>query len=60
MQDFLAALCLVLIIEGLLPFASPGSWRRAMEQIANLDDRSLRVAGAISIVAGVLLLQFVR
>ncbi len=60
MQDFLAALCLVLIIEGLLPFASPGSWRRAMEQIAGMDDRSLRVAGAISIVAGLLLLQFVR
>ena len=60
MQDFLAALCLVLIIEGLLPFASPGSWRRAMEQIANMDDRALRVAGAISIVAGLLLLQFVR
>ncbi len=60
MQDFLAALCLVLIIEGLLPFASPGAWRQAVAQIANLDDRSLRIAGAVSIVAGLLLLQLVR
>ncbi len=60
MHDFLAALCLVLVIEGLLPFASPGSWRRTVEQIAGLDDRSLRIAGAVSIVLGLMLLQFVR
>ncbi|HCO58873.1 MAG TPA: DUF2065 domain-containing protein, partial [Porticoccaceae bacterium] len=26
-QDFLAALCLVLVIEGMLPFLMPGRWR---------------------------------
>lgn len=50
------ALALVLVIEGLLPFASPAGWRRMFEQILSLDDGQIRFFGLCSIVAGVLVL----
>lgn len=60
MPDLLSALCLVLVIEGLLPFASPRNWREAMLQIARLDDKTLRVIGAACMVSGLVLLQVVQ
>jgi uncharacterized protein len=58
--DLAAALGLLLVIEGILPFLSPGSARRALERIATSDDRTLRVAGAVSMLGGLLLLWLVR
>jgi uncharacterized protein YjeT (DUF2065 family) len=60
MDDFLAALALMLVIEGLLPFASPKTMRRVIEQMTQMDDNSLRIAGLVSMVAGAVLLYFVR
>ncbi len=55
-----SALALVLVIEGILPFLSPQTWRALMLQMARLDDRALRMAGLASMLAGVLLLMIVR
>jgi uncharacterized protein YjeT (DUF2065 family) len=59
-NDFLAAVALYLVIEGLLPFASPASWRQGLAIIARLADGQLRVAGLLSIAVGLLLLWAVR
>lgn len=59
-RDLGTALCLVLIIEGILPFLYPGRWRRLVEQLSEVDDRSLRLAGLVSMVLGVGLLYLVR
>jgi len=48
------------VIEGILPAASPGGLRRVFLQAAEMDDRSLRTAGLISMGLGVLLLYWVR
>jgi uncharacterized protein YjeT (DUF2065 family) len=58
--DLAAALGLLLVIEGIFPFLSPGGMRRALERITSLDDRALRAAGAASMLAGVLVLWFAR
>jgi len=50
--DFFAALCLVLVVEGLLPFLSPRTWRETMLRIARFTDGQLRMVGLLSIVAG--------
>jgi uncharacterized protein YjeT (DUF2065 family) len=50
------ALALVLVIEGILPFLSPRTWRDAMSQAAQLPDNALRILGLLSMVAGVLIL----
>jgi uncharacterized protein YjeT (DUF2065 family) len=55
-----AALCLVLVIEGLFLFASPGLWKRMAEQLQQIDDRTLRMIGAGMIVVGLVVLQLVH
>ena len=55
-----AALCLVLVIEGLFLFASPRLWKRMAEQLQQIDERSLRMIGGGMVVAGLVVLQVVR
>lgn len=50
------ALALVLVIEGIFPFVSPGGWRRMFQQILQLQDGQVRFFGLASILAGLLLL----
>ena len=59
-QDLLAAIALVLVIEGLMPFLNPAAMRRAMLMMAEFDDRTLRFAGLSAMVLGCLLLYVVR
>jgi uncharacterized protein YjeT (DUF2065 family) len=59
-SDLLAALALVLILEGLLPFAGPQSLKKTFVLILQMDDRTLRTLGLASIIIGLLLLYFVR
>jgi len=58
--DLLAAIALVLVIEGLVPFLNPSSLRQMLETVSRLDDRTLRIMGLASMIAGVLLLTWVR
>ncbi len=51
------ALGLMLVFEGLLPFVSPGVWRRVFEQALRLTDGQLRFLGLLSLAAGLLLLM---
>lgn len=60
MNELLAALCLVLVIEGLLLFVSPAGWKRVIEQAMQLSDRQLRRYGGVMVVIGLLALQLVR
>lgn len=59
-DDFLTALALVLVIEGLIPFISPSRMRETMAMIQQLDDKILRYMGLGSMVLGVVLLYMVR
>ena len=58
--DLWAAFALYLVLEGLMPFLNPGAMKRTLLQLAQLEERTLRVAGLVSMIAGVLLLYFVR
>ena len=58
--DLLAAVSILLVLEGLLPFLNPSVTRRVFEQLARMSERELRVAGLISMLAGLVLLFFVR
>ena len=60
MATLAAALCLVLVIEGLFLFAAPGLWKRMAEQLQQIDERTLRMIGAGMVVAGLVMLQVVR
>jgi uncharacterized protein YjeT (DUF2065 family) len=58
--DLAAALGLMLVIEGILPFLRPAGVRRVFARLAGMDDAALRVAGAASMVAGVAVVWLVR
>lgn len=57
MQQLVAALCLVLVIEGLLLFAAPRSWQAMMREALKLPPRILRLFGGVAVVIGLLLLR---
>ena len=59
-QDLLAALCLVLVIEGIMPFLAPSSWRNMMLALAQTDDKNIRILGLVSMLLGAGLLFLVR
>lgn len=58
-KDLAAALCLVLVIEGLFLFASPHIWKRMVEQMHLLDERTLRVMGGGMMAVGLVILKVV-
>ena len=56
----LTAVALLLILEGMLPFVGPGRYKQLVAQIASLSDNQLRAVGLVTMIAGLLLLFFVR
>jgi len=52
----LAGLALMLIFEGVLPFAAPTLWRDTFRRMLALSDGQLRFAGLLSIGAGLAIL----
>lgn len=59
-HDLLAAVALVFVVEGILPFLNPRAAKRTYELIGRLDERSLRFAGLTSMLVGVLGLYLVN
>jgi uncharacterized protein YjeT (DUF2065 family) len=59
-SDLLAAVSILLVLEGLLPFINPTGTRRVFQQMSQMPDRELRVAGFIAMAAGLVLLFVVR
>ncbi len=59
-QEFAIAMCLVLVIEGLLPFLAPQAWRSMVQNAAGMSDRGLRIAGLASMMLGTALLYIVN
>ncbi|MDX1346587.1 MAG: DUF2065 domain-containing protein [Sedimenticolaceae bacterium] len=60
MQDLFAALALVLVLEGIMPFLAPSRYRDAVRKISELDDSMLRKVGLASMIAGLVMLLIVR
>jgi uncharacterized protein len=49
-------MALVLVIEGLLPFLSPQTWRGVFERILQMTNGQIRFYGLCSALGGLLLL----
>ncbi|MDH3613788.1 MAG: DUF2065 domain-containing protein [Gammaproteobacteria bacterium] len=58
--EILTAVALLMIIEGMLPFVGPDRYKQLVAQIARLSDNQLRMFGLSAMIAGLLLLFFVR
>ncbi len=51
-----SACALLLIAEGLLPFISPGAWRRVFERAMLMSDGQIRFLGLVSLFGGLAML----
>ncbi len=60
MSDFLAALGLVFVIEGLIFAAFPGHAKKAMLSVLETPDASLRTIGIAAAVIGLAVVWLVR
>lgn len=59
-SDLWAACALYLVLEGLMPFLNPGGMKGLLSRLAELPETVLRGAGLASMIAGAVLLYFVR
>lgn len=60
MADFLVAIGLVFVIEGLVYAAFPGGMRAMVNELAKMPDQSLRVMGLAAVCIGVFIVWLVR
>lgn len=60
LSDLLAALALVFVLEGLLPFLNPERYRRMLTLAMRMDKQTLRFMGLTSMTIGVLLLYIFK
>lgn len=60
MSDFLAALGLVFVIEGLIFAAFPGHAKKAMASVLETPEGALRVLGLAAAVIGLVVVWLVR
>lgn len=51
-EKLLAGLAVMFILEGMLPFVSPGRWREAFQRATQLSDGQIRFIGLMSLLAG--------
>ena len=58
--DLFAALAIVCVIEGVMPFINPAGMKRLLTRIASLEDRDMRIAGFVSMALGLTILFLVR
>jgi len=55
-RTLLTALALMLILEGILPFVAPRTWREAFRKVTELADGQIRFIGLSSMLVGLVLL----
>ncbi len=56
MSVVVAGLALMLVIEGILPFAAPKIWRETFRKMIEMTDGQIRMSGLISMIAGLVVL----
>jgi uncharacterized protein YjeT (DUF2065 family) len=60
MNDFLVALGLMAVVEGVLYAAAPGAMKRTLQQILEMPEQTIRLGGLGAMVLGVAIVWLVR
>ena len=59
-HELVVAFCLMLVIEGIIPFVSPGRWRKMLLVLDQVDDNTMRMIGLGSMLTGTVLLLIIN
>lgn len=60
LHELAIGFCLMLILEGIIPFLYPQRWRSLVQQLSVISDRSLRMMGFTSMMLGLIALYLVN
>jgi uncharacterized protein YjeT (DUF2065 family) len=60
MLDFLSAIGLIFILEGLLLFSSPKRLKKILQIITTYPENKIRMIGGVSVLIGIVLLWIIR
>jgi uncharacterized protein YjeT (DUF2065 family) len=60
LEYWLAALGLMLVLEGMMPFMFPTAWRETLSKLAQLQDGQMRFIGLSLMLGGLLLIYWVK
>jgi len=59
-QNLIIAFCLMLIIEGMIPFIAPDRWRSLLLTLKDMDDNQIRLFGLVLMISGTALLLIIN
>jgi len=59
-HELAVAFCLMLVIEGIIPFIAPNRWRNLLAYVEQVDDKSLRMIGLVSMLFGTGMLYLLK
>lgn len=59
-HELAVAFCLMLVIEGIMPFISPGRWRKMLLVLDQIDDNTMRMMGLASMLVGTVMLLIIN
>ena len=59
-DTLLVAFALMMVLEGVLPFLAPATWRETFRRLIQLGDGQIRFIGLTSMLAGIILLMVFR
>ncbi len=59
-NSLLIAFALMLVLEGLVPFLAPSTWRDTFRRLIQLTDGQIRFIGLTSMLVGLILLMVFR
>ncbi len=59
LTELLIGLAFLLIFEGLIPFISPKFFKKAVSQLEDLGEGTVRVMGFILLISGALILYLI-
>ena len=60
LHELAVAFCLMLVIEGILPFIAPKRWRNLIMMLDEIDDTTMRLVGLGSMLTGTVLLLLIN
>ena len=59
-HELAVAFCLMLVMEGIIPFINPGRWRQMLLVLDQIEDNTMRMIGLGSMLAGMVLLLIIN
>ena len=57
---WLIGFAMMLVIEGLMPFLFPDTWRDTFQRLVSLNNGQLRFIGITAMISGLLMLYWIK